>query len=82
MWTVIWSDKSVRQLRNIDKINKQRIYGVVTEISIDPYRAVERLVNSTFYRLNVGKYRIILNLQQRVMTIFVVEIDHRRRIYK
>ena len=82
MWTVIWSDKSVRQLRNIDKINKQRIYGAVTEITIDPYRAVERLVNSTFYRLRVGKYRIILNLQQRVMTIFVVEIDHRRRIYK
>ena len=82
MWTVIWSDKSVRQLRNIDKINKQRIYGAVTEIPIDPYRAVERLVNSTFYRLRVGKYRIILNLQQHVMTIFVVEIDHRKRIYK
>jgi len=43
---------------------------------------VIRLTNSPFYRLRIGSYRVILDLQQNKMIIFVVETDHRGRIYK
>ena len=81
-WQVIWSEKSVKQLEKIDKKNAQKIYDSVQGCVEDPFRVVIRLTNSQFYRLRVGNYRVILDLQQSKMIIFVVEVDHRRKIYK
>jgi len=62
--------------------NAQKIYDSVLDCAKDPFRDIMRLTNSPFYRLRVGNYRVILDLQQRKMIIFVVETDHRGRIYK
>lgn len=78
-WQVIWSEKSVKQ---IDKKNAQRVYDAVLDCAQDPFKSVLRLTNSPFYRLRVGNYRVILDLQQSRMIIFVIEVDHRGRIYK
>ena len=81
-WEVIWSEKSVKQLERIDKKNAQKIHDSVSACVEDPFRAVIRLTNSPFYRIRVGNYRVILDLQQSKMIIFVVETDHREKIYK
>jgi len=81
-WHVIWSEKSVKQLEKMDKKNAQKIYDAVSDCIQNPFKSVTRLTNSSFYRLRVGNYRVILDLQQSKMIIFVVETDHRGRIYK
>lgn len=81
-WQVIWSVKSVKQLEKYDKKNAQHIFDTVLDCVDDPFRHVTRLTNSSFYRLRVGHYRIILDLQQSKVIIFVIEVDHRARIYK
>lgn len=81
-WDVIWSEKSLKQLEKIDKKNAQKIYDSVLARVEDPFRAVMRLTNSPFYRLRVGNYRVILDLQQSKMIIFVVATAHRGKIYK
>ena len=82
IWKVIWSEKSVKQLAKIDTKNAQKIYDSVLDCVKDPFQTVTRLTNSPFYRLRVGNYRVILDLQQSKMIIFVVETDRRARIYK
>jgi len=82
IWEVIWSEKSVKQLERIDKKNAQKIYDSVLDCVEDPFSAVIRLTNSPFYRLRVGNYRVILDLQQSKMIIFVIATDHRGKIYK
>ena len=81
-WQVIWSEKSLKQLEKIDKKNAQKIYDAVLDCLEDPFRMVLRLTNSPFYRLRVGNYRVILDLQQSKMVIFVVETDDIGNIYK
>ncbi|GBL42140.1 hypothetical protein EMGBD3_15080 [Nitrosarchaeum sp.] len=81
-WQVVWSEKSVKQLEKIDKKDAQKIYDSVLECVEEPFRVVIRLANSPFYRMRVGKYRVILDLQQNKMIIFVIESDHRGQIYK
>ena len=81
-WQVIWSAKSIKQLEKIDTKNVQKIYDSVLDCVEDPFKSVIRLTNSPFYRLCVGNYRVILDLQQNKMIIFVVETDHRKRVYK
>jgi len=81
-WQVVWSKKSVSQLEKINKKNAQQIYDTVLDCVQDPFKNVIRLSNSRFYRLRVGNYRVILDLQQNKMIIFVVETDNRGRIYR
>lgn len=81
-WQVIWSDKSVKQLERLDKKVAQDIYDAVLDCAQDPFRTVLRLAGSPFFRLRVGNYRVIMDLQQSKMTIFVIETEHRKKIYK
>ncbi|MEO9307202.1 MAG: type II toxin-antitoxin system RelE/ParE family toxin [Nitrososphaera sp.] len=81
-WQVIWSEKSLKQLAKIDTKNAQKIYDLILNCIEDPFKVVMRLTNSPFYRLWVGNYRVILDLQQGKMIIFVVETDLRKRVYK
>ena len=81
-WEIIWSEKSVKQLKKIDLKNAQRIYDSVQDCMKEPFQTVTRLANSPFYKLRVGNYKVILDLQQSKMTIFVVETDLRGQIYK
>lgn len=80
-WSVLWSSRSVRQLKKIDKKQARRIRDAVLQITENPFIAVRKLSDSAFFRMRVGDYRIIMDLQQGKMIIFVVEIDHRRRVY-
>ena len=80
-WSVLWSCKSVRQLKKLDKKQARRIRNAVVQITENPFIAVRKLSDSAFFRMRVGNYRIIMDLQQGKMIIFVVEVDHRRRIY-
>ena len=82
IWQVIWSEKSVKQLKKIDKKNARKIRDAVLEIRENPHQAVIKLTGSPFFRLRTGDYRVILDLQQNKMIIFVIEIDHRKKIYK
>jgi mRNA interferase RelE/StbE len=81
-WEVIWSEKSVKQLKKMEIKNAQKIFDAVLDCVINPFQSVTRLTNSPFYKLRVGNYRVILDLQQNKMIIFVVETDHRGQIYK
>ena len=81
-WEIIWSEKSVKQLKKMDVKNAQKIFDAVLDCIINPFQNVTRLTNSSFYRLRVGDYRVILDLQQSKMIIFVVEMDHIGQIYK
>ena len=36
----------------------------------------------TYYRLRVGDYRIIYQIQDKALLVLVVEIGHRREVYR
>lgn len=82
MYEIILSDKAKLQLEKLPSDIKDRIGSVIERIRIRPYSFVKRLVGSPYYRLRVGDYRIILDIKQDKLIIFVIELGHRRNIYK
>jgi mRNA interferase RelE/StbE len=59
-----------------------RIYRKFQRARGDPLHFFEKLVGRDDYRMRVGDYRIIaeIDLEQRV--IFVTEVGHRKNIYE
>ena len=83
-WDIKWSKTAENQLGKISKSNKSIAQQIVTkldEIVDDPYLFTEKLQGLDLRKLRVGNYRVILNLEDQKITIFVVQVGHRSKIY-
>lgn len=82
MYEIIVSDKAEEQMRKLPREMADRMGCAFERIKIRPHSFVKRLVGSPYYRLRVGDYRVILDIQQTKLIILVLELGHRRNVYK
>ena len=82
MYEIILSDKAEKQLEKLPLIIKKRIAAVIERIKIRPFSFVKKIMGSNYYRARVGEYRIILNIQKYKLIIHIIELGHRKNIYK
>ena len=59
----------------------KRIYDAVSRLQNEPFRFVVKVVNSPWYRMRVGDYRVIVDIQQGRLMVLVLRVGHRRKIY-
>ena len=60
----------------------KRIDKKLHEISDDPFLYVTKIVGLEFYKLRLGEYRVLMSISKNSLIIMVVEISHRRNVYK
>jgi mRNA interferase RelE/StbE len=82
MYEIVLSTKAREQLKKLSQEMKDRIGIVFERIKIRPYHFVKKLSGSPYFRLRVGKYRIILDIQNNKLIIYVIELGLRKNIYK
>ncbi len=78
---IIWSESAASQLEKLDRTVARRIFDKVGGLHEKPHRFVRKLANSPYYRLRVGDYRVILDIQENVLRILVLKVGHRKSIY-
>lgn len=79
---IIWPESALRELKKLDRAIAKRIFDAVSKLENNPHRYVRRIVNSPFYRLRVGDYRVIIDIRESQLRILVVKVGHRKKIYK
>jgi len=80
-YQVIFSDLALKQLRKLDREIEQRTISTLERIRIRPDAYVKKLVGDEGYRIRVGNYRVILDLDKEKLIILVLRIGHRRNVY-
>ncbi len=82
MYDVIFSKKFEQQLKKLEKGLQQRITSGIERTRIRPHSYFQRLVGMETYRLRIGDYRIIADLDGEKLVILVLEVGHRKNVYK
>lgn len=85
MYELEFSKTAIKRLRRLPKNLVKRITEKLQIIAIDPYGShnnVKKLVNRPGYRLRVGDWRIIYEIDGEKLKILVLEIDTRGGIYQ
>ncbi len=82
MYEIIFTNEAKNQLIQLPQEIRNRIGSAIERIKIRPHKFVKRLYNSNYYRARVDDYRIILDIKDMQLVIYVIEIGHRERIYK
>ncbi|VUT27802.1 MAG: Plasmid stabilization system protein [Candidatus Syntrophoarchaeum sp. GoM_oil] len=80
-YEIVLSKKAFNQLKKLDKTTQKRIFKALERIRIRPEKYVQKLVGSSEFRLRVGDYRLILDIDKEKIRILVLKIGHRKNIY-
>ena len=80
-YELIFADSAFRQLKKLEKKVQERIIAVLERIRIRPEAYVTKLVGDPGYRLRVGDYRIIMDIDNKKLQILVLKVCHRKNIY-
>lgn len=82
MYIVKFTENTESQLKKLEKEVQERIIKVLERIRIRPETFVEKLVGEPGYKLRIGDYRLILDIDRNKLIILVLKIGHRKNIYK
>jgi mRNA interferase RelE/StbE len=86
-WTIDYTETARQQLKKLDRNIARRILDTLEQrISIrdNPRELGKALGGSlgTLWRYRVGDYRVICDLEDSVTRILVLQIGHRREVYR
>ncbi len=81
-YKIVWSLKAAKQMENLDRSIAKRIYEKVDQLRQNPERYVEKLVRYPYYRLRVGDFRLILDIQSQMLIVLILKVGHRSNIYE
>ncbi len=82
MYEIIFSDTAKKQLSKLDRTFQERIFSTLERIRFRPENYLIRLVGYPLYKLRVGDYRIIIELNQNKLIISILKIGHRKNVYQ
>jgi len=81
IYEILLSESARNQLKKLDYSAQERILNALERIRIKPERYVKKLVGDPAYRLRVGDYRVLLDIDKSRLLVLVIKIGHRRGIY-
>ena len=82
MYDVEFTSGAERQLKKLERALQERIVAALERIRVRPQDYLERLAGETSYKLRVGDYRIIIDLDEEKLVILIIKVGHRGSIYK
>lgn len=81
MYEVIFDKKALHFLNKLDEITRKRIWNKIQECKLEPFRFLEHLEDIRGYKLRVGDYRVIIDVQENIKVLFVLRVGHRKNVY-
>jgi mRNA interferase RelE/StbE len=82
-YQVILSNAANKQLRKLPIQIALRIQAQLLELENDPRPlGCKKLINTEAWRIRIGDYRVIYEIKDTILMVSVIEIGHRKEIYK
>ena len=85
MYEIVMTDKAVRALQTIPKADVDKFMQKLAVIARNPYAPlsfVTRLKDSQNFRFRFGDYRGVYTVENAILTIIIIDVAHRKNIYK
>lgn len=82
MYKLIFEKKALHSLNKLEKEIKKRIWNKLQECKKNPFRFLEPLIQIKGFKLRIGDYRVILDVQREIKVLNILKIGHRKNIYE
>lgn len=84
LYRIVLADRAERELRRLDREAQSRIVTAIRQLAADPRHnpRVKRLSGRVGYRMRVGDYRVLFDIEDDRLVVLVIQIGHRREVYR
>ncbi len=87
VWVVEFSNDALQDLKKLNKQTQQRITAFLVDRvqNTDNPRAMGKALQgklSRYWRYRVGDYRLICHIKDGELIVLIIEIGHRKDIYR
>jgi mRNA interferase RelE/StbE len=82
MYTVVYDEEALQNLEKFEKKIRKRIFHKIKSAKENPYHYFERLSGRNEFKLRIGDYRVIADINEKIKNISILVIDHRKNFYK
>lgn len=84
MYATRYTDTALKQLAKLPRNWRERIIGKIRIIAGDPHGPISNaraMKRSTLYRLRVGDWRVIYDLDDGIRVLTVIKVASRGSVY-
>ena len=81
MYQLVFEKRALHDLNKLDILIKQRIWDKLQVCKEDPFRFFEHLEEIDGFKLRIGDYRVILDVDKTDQILRVLKVGHRKNIY-
>lgn len=80
---IIYKDSAGKELRKLDKEAQRRLLMAIETLEITPRPDGVKKLKARFnqYRIRVGSYRVVYEIQDEEVLVLVLRVAHRRDVY-
>jgi len=81
-WTAIWSDNAKKEIKRLSHDIQKRILDKTEDVEENPFQYLEKMTGQPFYKYRVGNYRIIVDVVNDKLILYLLKVKKRSRVYK
>ena len=82
MFTLTFDKKSGDELEKFPKELRGRIFKKILKTKENPFRYFEYLKERGCFKLRIGDYRVLADIDRKEQKIIILKIGHRKNIYE
>jgi len=80
-YSFFWTDRSRKDLEKLPFHRSKRIVDKIESLSEDPHSTAERCEGYPYFHQRVGHYRAILKIDDSALSISVIKVGPRKKVY-
>ena len=83
-YTIVFKPSAVRELRDLPRDVQARVQAAIEALADDPFSGDVRKMakHRNRWRLRVGNYRVIYEVNGHELVILIIAVGHRKDIYR
>jgi len=83
-YRIEYENKAFKALMKIHEKDRAFIRNAIDRLADDPMRKsnVKKLLNRPGYRLRVGNFRVLFEIDSEIKNILIISVGHRKKVYR
>lgn len=83
-YRIEYENKAFKALIRMPEKERNFIKNAIDKLADDPMRKsnVKKLLNRPGYRLRVGNFRVLYEINSKTKNIFIISVGHRKKVYR
>lgn len=85
VYEVVFKKTAAKELQGLPQRIQQKILDAVQLISLNPYTELLQIKKmkgaNSLYRARIQDYRVIYLIENQIIKVTIIKIDHRKEVY-